>query len=324
MREHSWKKTTIWRFAEGFKGLTGFKVLGAWRFLPALLLAVWVITAHPGASRGQGQPGVPGQQGQPGQPGAPGAAPAPGQQFGAAPEQAPQAMPFDFKNMKVRLHIIALDQFAFKHHPFYQITGDGGYKKGQPAASSSFNLSRSTTSEEGLGEKIIHSLPTFGLEGVIGTGLPFPKGFAITVDWAPFNLIDVNAGAEGSAVTPLEMDMYMLFGGFKFFAFDPTQPGLNYYLGVSPGRLEGRLLYPDMWVGAEYYEQEVVSFNQSKPLGTIRLGLDSKGKNFGFRYELISVQGKEVKLSKPYPGQSNTKLDFSGTIIRLSFFYEFN
>jgi len=227
--------------------------------------------------------------------------------------------------MSTRLVFSVLDQYSYKVHPFYQLTGDPGYLPGKAGGSSSIFLSaRNTTSEEAPLIRMFHSIPPFSVEGVRALDIFFPKGIGLTFDHNVFSQQDVDAGNEGAAVLPLAMDTYMYLPGFKFFAFDPTAPGLNYFFGIAVGRLEGKVLYPGYYdIAAVYHAPEAVGFGKTG-VGIQRLGLETKGDNMAFRYELMFVRAREIALSTPYPTKTKKVMEMSGTIVRISFFYEFN
>ncbi|MDH4249417.1 MAG: hypothetical protein OEW39_16550 [Deltaproteobacteria bacterium] len=245
---------------------------------------------------------------------------------GPAPAAAPAGITGgDLGPIPVRLVFTILDQYSYKVHPFYQITGDPGYQPGKAGGASSLFISaHNTTQDETPVVRLFHNIPPFALEGVRALEVPFPKGLGFTFDYTSFSQEDVNAGNEGSAVVPLAMDTYYYMPGIKFFAFDPTAPGLNYFIGIAVGRLEGKVLYPSFYDSAQTLNpSETISFGKSA-VGIQRMGLETKGDNFAFRYELMFVRAREIHLSKAYPLQTNTTMNLSGTIVRISFFYEFN
>jgi hypothetical protein len=275
-----------------------------WRCLT--LLAV-LLLYHRGESLAQA-PGVPPAPGAPAAPGfRPGVAAA-----AAAPQAAPGVTFF-------RLTYLTLDQWSFISHPYYQITGEGAYANGHSAVGGSFFLSESKSDANAdFFTKLIHSVPPFGLEWGQGTDFFLPKTVGFGFDYFRFSQQDTSA-ASGGSVLPIVTDTYLYCGVLRFYAFDATQPGLNYFVGVGLGMLSGTL-YADPYVGQA---PQTISYGES-PFGTTRFGLDAKGQNAGFRYELILVNSDKVKFSSnPYRGNAYRTIDFSGTIMRLSLFYDF-
>lgn len=219
-----------------------------------------------------------------------------------------------------RLHFVILDQYFFDSHPFYQLTGSSGYASGKSPGSSSYAFGHYTDKEEDLLTRIAHNIPAFAVEGIKTFPIFIPKGIAFGFSHMTFAQADVEAADSSSTVLGIQMDVYMYVGYLKFFAFDPTEPGLNYFFGIGSGILEGR-------IGQLPYSSETITFRQN-PIGIKFLGLDSKGENWGFRYELMLLNAKNVKLAKSldtaYYPTSPAEIDFSGTIIRMSVSYEFN
>lgn len=244
------------------------------------------------------------------QPGAP-AGPA-----AAQPEQAPAqtagpAVP------EWRLHLLLFDQYAFREHPFYQITNHPGYRGGDAATGTFVPGGRYTTDNEGFLPRLIHSLPGFEVEFPRPTNVPFPRGLSFSFVHHAFSQADVDAAGSGSVVPAIQMDVYMYLATLRAFAFDPTEPGINYYAGFSLGTLNGAL-------NTEPYDGEV-TFGQS-PVGGWRFGLENRGDNWGFRYEIFLLNAEEVRLSaNPYPAPSIglKTVDYSGSIIRMTLFYQF-
>jgi hypothetical protein len=268
-----------------------------------LLLPLLLILYHPSESRGQAPA-----------PTAP-AAPETAAANQAAPAAGAPGTPF------VRLTFLSYEQWSFVDHPYRQITGDSDFDNGRAAVSGSYLIGTPTTDAKANAlTKLIHSLPPFGLEWGQTTGTFLPKAYTIGFDYYHFYQQDSQAAQSGT-VPPIATDTYLYNLSLRAFAFDPTQPGINYFVGVGLGILEGTMrAKPFSGQSAEF-----ISFSQN-PFGTTRLGLESKGSNFGFRYELLLVNADRVKLAKnPYPDGQNTKtIDFSGSIFRLSLFYQFN
>ncbi|HEX9843408.1 MAG TPA: hypothetical protein VGC20_11695 [bacterium] len=254
-------------------------------------------------------PAVPGQA-----PAVPGAAP------GAAPAPAPAGGRLAAGDMSLRIHLDLIDQLSFAVHPFYQITGDGSYLTGKAATVLLLRIRQRDTDEKSNAlTKAIHALPPFGIEGVMGIDLPFPRGLGIGFNFTPLPEKDTDAADGG---LPIKMDVYLYTGSLRFYFFDPNEPGVNYFVGLGLGLLEGNIkAEPFIGVPAEF-----VSFSQY-PVGSTRMGLESRGENWGFRYELEIINADQVKLSSnPYTaatGVTTTEIDFSGSLVRLSLFYQF-
>jgi len=227
----------------------------------------------------------------------------------------------------VRFAFLNVDQYSYSIHPYYQITGDGAYANGRGVTGSSFNLSEppSDVNADFL-TKLLHMIPPVGVEWTTGTEFFLPKTVSIGLENYRFSQKDVSAASGSGPLTvlPIVTDTYFYSVVARAYAFDATQPGLNYFVGIGLGILNGNL-YADPYVGQT---PQVISYGQS-PVGNTRFGLDAKGQNMGFRYELIIVNASQVKLdSNPYPTAdpaipAPTKIDFSGSIMRIAIFYDF-
>src|SRR5574341_737371 len=199
-----------------------------WRFLLPALLIVYPI----GVSRAQA-PGVPVVPGVPVAPVVPGAPAAPGAAAPAAPG-APGGAFF-------RLTYLTFDQWSFVTHPYYQITGDSGYANGHSASGGSAYLTEpKSDAKADFLTKLFHSIPPFGVEWGRGTDLFLPKSASLGFEYFRFSQQDKNA-ATGGTVLPIVTDTYLYCGVFRLFAFDVTEPGLNYFVGVGLGMLTGSL-----------------------------------------------------------------------------------
>lgn len=282
----------------------------------ALLAAVGLLLAPGPAARAQA-PG-PGAA-----PAVPGAAPAaPGAVPGAAAAAAPQAQaaapaprvglgPFHF-----RIYAPLIDQVSFTLHPLYQITGDSSYI-GASAATSLFLRfnSRLTDVNQNAVVRFIHSLPSLGVEWVTGTGIAFPRGLGLGVDYTPISQHDTDAATSG-VVTPIAMDAYYYSSVIRVYFFDPSQPGVNYFVGFGLGFITGAIRAT---VGSN---TQYISLSQPS-VGSTRFGLETHGDNWGFRYELAVLNADKVNLkSNPYR-PDHTQLDFSGSLVRVTLFYQF-
>ena len=118
------------------------------------------------------------------------------------------------------------------------------------------------------------------------------------------------------------MDAYLYTSALRFYFFDPNAPGVNYFFGFGLGILNGTIKVP-----VQSGEPIYVDFGQS-PVGTYRMGLEGRGDNWGFRYELMVLNASEVTLGQnPYDylgnGPNPTVIDFSGSLVRLSLFRQF-
>lgn len=220
-----------------------------------------------------------------------------------------------------RLVFVLFDQMSYKVHPFQQITNDSDFKDGRAPLGSSIEAGVQPSDEKAdIFQQFIHALPPFGYDYVRPVDLPFPRGVGFSFDHFVFSQTDKNAVRGSASIPPIKMDTYLYQGGLKFFAFDPSQPGLNYFFGIGLGALFGKMT-ADPYVDKD---PVVVQFSQT-PIGSTRMGLESKGDNFGFRYELLVLAADETHLRRnPYPDQETTHLDFSGSIIRIALFWEFN
>jgi hypothetical protein len=61
------------------------------------------------------------------------------------------------------------------------------------------------------------------------------------------------------------------------------------------------------------------------PIGMTQLGVEARGDSFGIRYEVRLVRARNVQLDKnPYLDRTDvTEINFSGSLIKLSAFYQF-
>jgi hypothetical protein len=222
-----------------------------------------------------------------------------------------------------RLTFLELDQFSFQNHPFFQITGDSDFKGGDSASANTTVGTPVTASNENLILKGIHSLPPFAIEAGQAVDFYFPKSWSYGFDFTRFSQPDVDAldTSKPSVTIPrISMDMYLYSFFLRGYAFDAAQPGINYYLGIGLGLLEGKFdAIP--YAGAK---QQRIGFNQS-PVGMTLLGVEARGDSFGVRYEIRLVRARNVYLDKnPYLDQTDvTKVNFSGSLIKISAFYQF-
>ena len=280
--------------------------------MAALLLVAglfWLLSWQAAQAQQPAQPFVPGQA-------APAQGPARGPLFTGPPE-------FEF-----RIKLVLLDQFSFVQHPFFQVTKEldpVGYGDARAAGANMFTAGeRLTDMEASAAEKIAHALPPFGLEWVTGFPIPFPRGMGIGFDHFVFPMVDAQVARGVSTVLPIKMDTYMYNLALFGYAFDPREPGLNFFLGMGIGSLEGKLM-AEPFAGID---PVIIPFAQ-RPANSLRMGVETMGQNWGFRYELVVVKAKRVELaSNPYcsptPCDGQTQLNFSGTIMRIAFNYQFD
>jgi len=258
-------------------------------------------------------------------PGVPGVAPAPVPGV-AAPGQPARAPLTGLRlgDVAMRIHLPLIDQLSFTQHPFYQITEDPGYANAHAATALFLRTqTRDTDQQSGALLRAIHSLPAFGVEWVMGVDLPFPRGIGWGFDYTPFSQHDTEAASAG-VVTPITMDAFYYTGTLRFYFFNPNDPGINYFVGLGLGFIEGKIKATVASSPTPLY----IPFSQS-PVGSTRFGLETRGDNWGFRYELAVVNADQVKLaSNPYPdlngdGANTTTLDFSGAEVRVTLYYQF-
>lgn len=220
-------------------------------------------------------------------------------------------------SVQFRMYLPLIDQMSFTLHPFYQITGDSSYiGASAPTALFLHFSSRQTDVGQDALVRLIHSLPALGVEWVMGVDYPFPRGVGVGIDYTPLSQQDVGAATSGT-VTPIAMDAYYYTGTLRFYFFDPTAPGVNYFLGLGLGFITGNIKATVGTASPQY-----ISFAEPS-VGSTRFGLETHGDHWGFRYELAVLHADNVNLkSNPYPA-GTTKLDFSGSLIRATLFYQF-
>jgi hypothetical protein len=242
---------------------------------------------------------------------------------GAAAPAPPPGPLFTLGDTNVRFHFPLIDQLSYVQHPFYQITEDPAYAGGKAAGSLLTSIGRRGTDENAsFLLKLIHALPPFGIEGVMGINAAFPRGIGWGFDFSPLTQNDVDAASGGGTVTAIQTDTYYYSGALRFYFFSPNEPGINYFVGLGLGFIEGTMEVPVAASPSLY-----VNYAQY-PVGSTRLGLEALGESWGFRYELMVINAQEVKLdSNPYDylgdGANPTTIDFSGSMVRLSLFYQF-
>jgi hypothetical protein len=283
------------------------------RALAGAALALALAGFHPGPGLAQAPPAAPR---------APGAAPPAGAPAAPAAPAAPTGggagggagQPF------VRLVFLVLDEWSYTAHPYGPITGNPSFADGHAAGGTTLNVAVPET-DAGADpfEQLLHSLPPFAVEWGQTIDLVVPKGFSFGFEYMHFPQRDKEA-ASGGTVAPIVTDTYLYNLALRFYAFDPNSKGINYFAGFGLGLLDGKMLTQPLASSPP----EIVHFSGS-PTGATRLGLEAKGDNVGFRYELILLNANKVSLTKnPYAGQPSSPIDFSGAIIRLAMFYQFD
>lgn len=240
----------------------------------------------------------------------------PGQQAQEAAAAAPAGAP------EWRFHFVIQDQMAYRDHPFFQMTGDGDFDKGRAGTGSSWQLDTATDGADGnILNSVLGALPSFGFEYARGIDFPFPRGVSFGLDHVRISQTDREAiGRSIGSVTlsgRASMDTTYDVGVVRFFAFDPSEEGINYFVGVGLGVVNGVLEAKPAGGSTQ-----TVTLSQA-PAGLTRFGIEANGKNFGFRYEISLVNADEVKMSEnPYTGLSSVKtIDFTATLIRVSIQY---
>lgn len=253
--------------------------------------------------------------------GAPARAQAPAAPAGPAAAPPAQAAPGRAAGERFwRVAFFTLDQWSYATHPYAQITENSAFDNGRSVVGSSlsFGAAASDTNEP-FPTQLLHSLPPFSVE--VGRPLTvfLPKAISFGLDFYAFSQRDVSAAAGNATVPPIRTDTFLYQFDVRAFAFDPAGPGLNYYVGIGIGTLQGKLTATPF----QGQEATVISYGQGLTGATL-FGIEAKGESVGMRYELAVVSASQVKLgSNPYPGSGRTTIDFSGTISRLAVFYQF-
>ncbi|MBI4082929.1 MAG: hypothetical protein HY423_10000 [Candidatus Lambdaproteobacteria bacterium] len=291
----------------------------AW--IAAIAVGAATLAAQPAWA--QPVPGVPGAPPAPAAPGAP-AVPAAGAPAGAAQAAAAPPGPLGVRNFNRVTFPVLADQLSYDLHPYLQYSGDAAFTRGT-AATSDFSTIGSPGTDKGVDpvQSFIHSLPPFGFETGQTTGILLPKAVTIGFDYTKFSQKEKDvSGAKALDDTAPRMlsNTYVYQAALRIYALDPTETGLNYFVGIGLGVLDGRMAVQTDAFAAK----RTVSYGQS-PVGSTRLGLETKGENFGIRYEIMLLKAEKVRFSEnPFPGRDNFRtIDFSGTLIRLALYYHF-
>jgi hypothetical protein len=222
-----------------------------------------------------------------------------------------------------RIVFLSLDQYSFQNHPFFQITADSDFKDGDATTSITSIETPATAANDNIVLKGIHSLPNFGLEYGEPYDFIFPKSWVAGFDYHRFSQTDLQALDTDKPVVTIpriSMDFYMYSFYLRGYAFDASEPGINYYVGFGLGYLEGKF-DATPYAGAR---EERVGFSML-PIGFTQLGVEARGENFGIRYEVRLVRARQVDLdSNPYLDQEDvTQVNFSGSLIKIAAFYHF-
>ena len=223
----------------------------------------------------------------------------------------------------VKFQFASFDQYSYIDHVFFQLTANTEFKGALGATGHSLDIGTvESDAETNVLEKGLHILPPLGWEVGWKFDLTFPKGLSVGLDYSHVSLSD----EESLERIPLfetryEMDVYYLAVPVRFYATDPTAPGFTYFFGFSLGRLNGVLLTRNSSVEGK---DEYWPFHMSA-VGATRIGFETSGERLGFRYELMLMNAREVKIrDNPFTGQKGkTTLDFSGTLVRISLLVKF-
>ena len=105
-------------------------------------------------------------------------------------------------------------------------------------------------------------------------GAPEPLTFPVPADAAGKTVV------ASPPLPSITMDSYYIAVPFRFYGFDPNQPGINYFIGASIGVLNGNML---VGTGLGIPKEQIVSFSKGS-VGAFRMGLEVSGDNIGFRF----------------------------------------
>ncbi|MCZ6748805.1 MAG: hypothetical protein O7D96_05895, partial [SAR324 cluster bacterium] len=235
---------------------------------------------------------------------------------GEQPQAAPPGNTFN------RLVFFEFTQLSYKQHPFFQITGQTVFRNGKSVTTTTEVATPTTASDEGIFEKALHSLPPFSIEVGTSMNLIFPRSISIGFEYLRASQTDadaVNTSKSSITIERILMDTYYYSAVVRAYAFDANEPGVNYFLGVGLGALNGKF-NAKLNTGTP---TETVGFSES-PIGMQHFGLEWMGEEFGLRYEIRIVNARKVRLdSNPYSNSTATTINFSGTMTRLSLVYQF-
>jgi len=292
-----------------------FKPRFTFIFSGVIFLALLV----PAVAQAQQQPGFPGQRGGPGAQNAP--------QRPAFPGQQPQQnVPLQRKETS-RIYMLVYDQYSYKSHPFFQLTGVSEFEEGKAATGGTGNVgNRESDADSNFLLKAIHMLPPFAYEQHFPTTeMEYPKSFSIGLDYSKTSQTDKDAykklpAASSPFLPRFEMDSYLLSLVVRAFLFPSESPGVNIFMGYSLGSLHGNLLSRGTGAGGA----DTISRFSKSPANAFRLGVDVRGDIFGGRFEMINFLGGDTNFSdNPFPGQTAvTSIDMSSFIIRIAGYWK--
>jgi hypothetical protein len=224
-------------------------------------------------------------------------------------------------NKVLKIGFLAFDQFSYKVHPFRTLTGDTQFDQNIAAGGSSGSFGTpDTDGDENFFNRALHSLPPFRLDYSWSLPFRFPGGIGVGVDYMHLSQTDVNAVEGTLDLTNLgariTMDTYVLSLPVRLYGFDPSQPGINFFFGLSLGFLNGNLLALDETGSGT---DVIIPFSES-PVGATRMGIEVMGESFGGRFELTMLNASNVEFdSNPFPnGGGVTTVDMSGTALQLT------
>jgi hypothetical protein len=254
----------------------------------------------------------------------------PGPPVPAAPGavEAGAAMLPGRREMQIKLTFATFDQFSYQQHPFFSLSKDDLFRDGEAGGGSSALIGSVASDEEAnFVEKVIHALPPFGVEYTWNFDFRFPRGIGVGLDYVHIAQTDRDAAGKRPPPTlpRFEMDTFYIAVPVRFYGFDPREEGINYFIGFSLGLINGNLLVKGTGPSGE---DEAISFSESA-VGATRMGIEVTGMDFGFRYEVMLINPREVKFDRnPFPVPATetelpTTIDMSGSLIRMSLFYKF-
>ncbi len=220
-----------------------------------------------------------------------------------------------------RLYLSMDEHWSFDIHPFYSITRESIYQNAKsPSSNSLFVGTRSTDKNPtpGLGKRLIHALPSFGVEWVVPTFF-FPRGIGIQFERYALGQDSADALEEGRTLQNQEnMTLYLHIVSIDFYIYNPTEAGLNYFWGVGFGALEA------VFLARPFGTSISRPLTVSETTGITRFGLEVKGEQWGIRYALSSTKFDDVVIhNNPYPNSTTTPINFNGIMLRLSLFRQF-
>ena len=227
----------------------------------------------------------------------------------------------------LKLGILVFDQYSYQIHPFKTLTGDTQFDENIAANGTTGDLGTpATDGEEDFISRALHTLPPFRLDFNWGLNFVFPRGIGVGVDYVHVSQTDAEATTGALDISNigarLTMDTYILSFPVRFYGFDPREPGINFFFGLSLGFINGNLLVED---ATGTGTNQILSFSES-PVGSTRMGIEVMGETFGGRFELTMLNAGEVEFdSNPFTGQSAvTTVDMSGILLQLTMLVRLN